>query len=123
MDPLAALAAAALALGIPPIGGYQHYGMFYCEGRFGRFVDNQLASEPSQLTFVIDWQIPAIVTDTGGPGRITAWTPIELVFDFQYPTYKASYFINRIDGTISQTGNFNGVFRGTCDLKPAETRF
>jgi hypothetical protein len=106
-----------------PASGYQPYGQLYCEGRFGRFAYGQLASEPSQLTFVIDWQGPAIVTDTGIAGRITSWTPLQLSFDIQYPTYRASYFISRIDGTISQTGDFNGVFRGTCDLGPLDTRF
>jgi hypothetical protein len=85
MDPIATLQAAVLALGI---GSYQHYGAFNCQGSFGRFADGHLASMPSQLTFVIDWQIPAIVTDDGTPGRVTNWTPLELAFDVQYPTYK-----------------------------------
>jgi hypothetical protein len=125
MDPLLPLAtAAALALGITGLGGYQHYGMFSCEGRFGRFASNgQLDAMPSQLTFIIDWQMPGVVTDSGIPGRITAWTPLELAFDIQYPAYKASYFINRIDGSISETSNFGGVFRGACDLTPVDTKF
>ena len=120
MDPLATLQAALLALGI---SSYQHYGMFNCQGSFGRFADGHLASMPSQLTFVIDWQIPAIVTDDGTPGRITAWTPLEVAFDVQYPTYQASYFIDRIHGSIRETSNYGGVFYGTCGLKPLETKF
>ena len=124
MDPTSPIAAALLALGSTGIFGYQHYGAFYCEGRFGQFrADGQLSSEPSQLTFVIDWQMPGIVTDTGIPGQITAITPIAVAFDVQYPAYKVRYFINRIDGTITETGNFSGAFRGTCDLTPVQTRF
>jgi len=120
MDPLATLSAALLALGI---GGYQHYGEFDCQGSFGRFADGHLASMPSKLTFVIDWQGPAIVADDGTPGRITAWTPLELAFDVAYPTYKASYFIDRIHGSIRETSNYGGTFYGTCALKPLETKF
>lgn len=127
----ARIAAAFLALGMTGFGspavaqvsGYQQYGMFSCVGRFATFVRRQIDTEPSQLTFVIDWLTPAIVTDRGVPGRVTSVTPLQVTFDIQYPTYHASYFISRIDGTISQTGESNGVFRGTCDLTPLATRF
>jgi hypothetical protein len=122
MERYARLVAVVAGLGMTGFG-YQHYGTFRCDGQFGRFANGHLASMPSQLTFVIDWQMPGIVTDTGIPGRITAWTPIELAFDVEYPTYKASYFINRIDGSISETSNFGGLFHGVCDLTPLETKF
>jgi hypothetical protein len=124
MDPTSPFAAALVALGSTGIFGYQHYGTFNCEGRFGQFYSSgMLSSEPGQLAFVIDWQMPGIVTDTGVPGRITAITPIAFSFDVQYPTFKASYFINRLDGTITETSNFGGAFRGTCDLTALQTRF
>jgi hypothetical protein len=124
MDPNSPIAAALAALGSTGIFGYQHYGTVSCEGRFGQFYSSgMLSSEPGQLTFVVDWQMPGIVTDTGVAGRITAITPITVAFEVQYPTFKANYFINRIDGTITETSNFGGAFRGTCDLNSLRTRF
>ena len=134
MNKCVRLAAAVLALGMTgfnwlsdltaSIGfGYQHYGRFYCEGRFGTFSNGQLDAMPSQLTFVVDWQMPGVVTDTGVAGRITAITPLEVAFDVQYPAFRASYFISRIDGAITETSNFGGAFRGRCTLTPLDTAF
>jgi hypothetical protein len=122
MGKYARLATAALALGTTGFG-YQQSGVLSCQGSFGRFADGHLTAMPSQLTFVIDWQIPAITTDMGRPGRITVLTSREIAFEVQYESYTASYRISRIDGSISQTSNYGGVFHGSCDLQPLETRF
>ena len=82
-----------------------------------------LIAEPSRLTFIIDWQVPAISTDNGRPGEIAVLSPYEIAFDVRYDDYKAQYRINRIDGTIRQATPLGGVFAGQCELGPLQTRF
>jgi hypothetical protein len=103
--------------------GYQQPGLLSCQGSFGQFANGFLVAMPSQLNFVVDWLTPAIVTDTGTPGRIIALTPLELAFEIRYADYAAYYRVNRIDGSISQTSNLGGSFYGICELKPLETKF
>jgi hypothetical protein len=123
MGKYARLSAAILAIGMTGFG-YQQPGLLSCEGRFGQFGSNGfLVAMPSRLSFVVDWLTPAISTDTGTLGRITALTPIELAFEIQYESYRANYRVSRIDGTISERSNFGGVFYGTCDLRSLETKF
>jgi hypothetical protein len=123
MGKYARLAAAVLAIGMTGFG-YQQPGLLSCEGRFGRFGSNGfLIAMPSQLSFLVDWLTPAISTDTGTLGRITALTPVELTFEIQYENYRANYRVSRIDGTISERSNFGGVFYGICDLRSLETKF
>ena len=116
------LPAAALALAATGFGPPQPE-LFACHGSFAILARGFVTGRPSELNFVVDWQAPSIATDTGRPGRITALTVLEVAFEVQYDTYKAAYRINRIDGTISQTSNFGGLFRGVCELKPLRTKF
>lgn len=114
--PIAALALAATGFGNAP-------EMVACHGSFATLARGFVTGRPSELNFVVWWETPAIATDTGRTGRITALTALEIAFEVQYDTYKAIYRINRIDGTISQTSNFGGVFRGVCELTPLRTKF
>jgi hypothetical protein len=123
MGGYARLAVAIVAIGMTGFG-YQQPGLLSCEGRFGRFASNGfLVAMPSQLSFVVDWLTPAIATDAGTLGRITALTPAELAFDIQYESYRANYRVSRIDGTISERTNFGGIFYGICDMRPLSTKF
>ncbi|MGH7092863.1 MAG: hypothetical protein ACREFB_04950 [Stellaceae bacterium] len=119
--PLQAIGVALLSLGAghhaaPPT-------LLSCHGKFVEFVDGQPSMIRPSVDFVVDWRRPAIVTDTGRPGRITALTSLAIDFDMQYPGYLAHYRVNRIDGTISEASNFGGLYRGDCALGPLITKF
>jgi hypothetical protein len=119
----ARLVAAALALGTTGFGLPQQTGLLSCEGSFGEFANGFLVNKPSQLRFVVDWVTPAVATEGGRPGHITELTRTVLAFEVQYVGYKAFYYVNRIDGTISQVSSLGGRFTGICDLKSLDTKF
>lgn len=94
-----------------------------CRGMFGKFANNMLIDEPARLSFVIDWQVPVIVTDTGRYAEILALNPYEIAFVVHYDDYQAHYRINRVDGTISQATPLGGLFHGQCELNALRFRF
>jgi len=119
--PLQAIGVALLSL-----GAGQHApapALLSCHGKFVEFAEGQPSAIRPSLDFVIDWRGPAIATDTGLPGRITALTPLAIDFEVQYPDYLAHYRVNRIEGTISEASNFGGLYRGACELGPLITKF
>jgi hypothetical protein len=122
MATYARLVGAVLALattGLAP----QPPQLLACHGDFGQFANGFLVARPMELDFVVDWTTPSVATTGGIWGRITALTALELAFDIQYEGYRATYRVNRVDGTISQRPNIGGAFSGNCELQPFTKKF
>lgn len=119
--PLQALGVALLTLG----AGHPSAGpaLLSCHGKFVEFADGQPSAIRPSLDFIVDWRVPTIETESGLPARIVALTPQTIAFDVRYPEYLAHYRINRIDGTIAESSNFGGLYRGDCALGPVINRF
>lgn len=95
-----------------------------CRGDFAQFSNGFMVTRPMELHFVVWWAAPAVQpTDGGSFARILKLTPLELSFEVQYEGYRAAYHLNRVDGSFAQRPSLGGVFSGSCDLRPLETRF
>jgi hypothetical protein len=114
----------AVGFALAMLGAQDHKPeVLSCRGSFGRFANGTLVDKPSRLNFVVDWLAPTIATAGGRPGRITALSKTELDFAVQYDGYRASYQVNRIDGSIREAGTLGSVFSGICEVKPLTTKF
>jgi len=123
---------AALAIGMT---GFDFFGQAFlgpappvvvldCAGDFGQFANGFLVARPSQLDFIVDWRVPSVYpVNGGGATRILSINSAELSFEVQYEGYRAAYYVNRLDGTISQRPNLGGVFFGRCAPKPYAPQF
>ena len=97
--------------------------LLVCHGDFGQFANGYIVSRPMELSFVVDWAVPAVTpTNGGGPSRILSLTSLELSFEVPYETYKVAYHLDRVNGIFSQRPNLGGVFFGRCVVKPLETK-
>jgi len=124
---------AALAIGMT---GFDFFGQAFllgpappvvvldCGGDFGQFANGFLVARPSQLDFIVDWRVPSVYpVNGGGATRVLSINSAELSFEVQYEGYRAAYYVNRLDGTISQRPNLGGVFFGRCAPKPYAPQF
>jgi hypothetical protein len=95
-----------------------------CSGDFGQFSNGFIVARPSELNFIVDWRVPSVYPVNGGSAtQILSLNTAELSFVVQYEGYRAAYWINRLDGTISQRPNIGGVYFGRCDPRPFEQKF
>lgn len=95
-----------------------------CHGDFARFADKQYVARVAERDFLVYWGAGKVTTDTGDMGQVLAITPTYLDFDMRYRgDYVARYRVNRIDGSVSEAGNYGGLFWGECDLGPVSTKF
>jgi hypothetical protein len=145
MGRYARLAAAALALSLAGCDylqtQLQQAGMqqglplrpvqLVCNGDFGQFANGFIVTRPMVLHFAVDWAAPSVAPLDGGykPAKIIALTPLELSFEVQYEGYRVAYHFDRVNGTFSerpnlfgQGANQGGVYFGTCESKPLETK-
>jgi len=114
----------AVVFGVAMLGAeWIQPAVLACHGMFGRFADGTLVDKPSRLNFIVDWQVPAVATESGRPGRIIALSSTALDFEIQYDGYKAVYQVNRLDGTIREASTLGSVFSGVCELKPFAPKF
>jgi hypothetical protein len=132
MDRYARFVLAALAIGMT---GFDFFGQAFlgpappvmvlaCSGDFGQFSNGFLVARPSELNFIVDWRVPSVYPVNGGSAtQILSVNSAELSFVVQYEGYRAAYWINRLDGTISQRPNIGGVYFGRCDPRPYEQKF
>jgi len=111
----------AMQSGLGPGGTSQ----LACQGDFIRLKNGFPYTRPMQLNFAVYWtsETPAIIPlEDGAPAQVLSVTPLELSFLVQYRGYKATYRLNRVDGSFTQRPNFGGVFSGACEFEPLVTR-
>jgi hypothetical protein len=115
--------------------GFDFFGQFFlgpappvvvlaCSGDFGQFANGFLVARPSRVDFIVDWRVPSVYpVNGGGATQILSVNSAELSLEVQYEGYQAAYYVNRLDGAISQRPNLGGVFVGRCYPKPFQPKF